>query len=98
MANMEELRDEALEAAAGGAAANNINTTDWTKAHWQPQNHAMGSEWIEFGHKWYRVKVGDALSVIAQKYRTTPEMIKKMNPATVANINMIYAGDALIVG
>ena len=38
MAEFEKLNDEAVEAVTGG-----INTTDWTRAHWQPTNVPMGS-------------------------------------------------------
>lgn len=93
MADIEALKDEALEAAAGG-----INTTDWRGAHWQPQNRAMGSTWTEFGWNWYRVKPGDTLGSIAQRYGYTVDRLAALNPKTITNKNMIYAGDALVLG
>lgn len=94
MADIEALKDEALEGAAGGAT----NTTDWRGAHWQPQNRAMGTTWTEFGWNWYRVKPGDTLGAIAQRYGYTVDRLVALNPKTITNKNMIYAGDALVLG
>lgn len=94
MANIEELKDEALEGAAGGA----INTTDWRGAHWQATQHAMGSTWTEFGYNWYRIKPGDTLSGIAQRYGYTVDQLVYWNPKTIKNKNQIFAGDAIVLG
>lgn len=93
MADIEALKDEALEGAAGGAT----NTTDWRGAHWQPQNRAMGTTWTEFGWNWYRVKPGDTLSGIAARYGRTVKDLMYWNPKTIKDPNMIYAGDALVL-
>lgn len=96
MANIEALNDDVLEAAAGGRAQ--INTTDWKGAHWQPQNRAMGSTWTENGYNWYRIKPGDNLSTIAQRYGYTVQDLVKWNPKTIQNPNKIFAGDAIVLG
>lgn len=95
MANYQALNDDALEAAVGGAAE--VNTTDWAGAHWQPTNREKGSTWKEFGYDWYRVKSGDTLSGIAQKYGFTIKDLMYWNPKTIKDPNMIYAGDALVL-
>ena len=75
----------------------NINTTDWTGAHWQPQQYPMGTSFIENGRKWYRIKAGDTLSAIAKTFGTTVAQLQANNPATIKNVNQIYAGDAIVI-
>ena len=98
MADFEVLNDEAVEAVSGGAATKtNTNTTDWRGAHWQPTQYAMGTTFVAYGYLWYRIKSGDTLSGIAQTFGTTTAQLKTNNPATITNINQIYAGDAIII-
>ena len=100
MANLEALNDEALATATGGAstgAKNEINTTDWQGAHWQPQQYPMGTTFTAHGFLWYRINVGDTLSQIAVTFKTTTATLKANNPATIQDINKIYAGDAIII-
>ena len=94
MANMEELKDEAVEEVTGGAR---INTTNPTGAHWQPTNVSMGTTFTKNGLLWYRIKPGDTLGSIAAKFGTTTARLKANNPATIKNINLIYAGDAIVI-
>lgn len=95
MANFEALNDDVLEAANGGAAK--VNTTNAYGAHWQPTNRPMGQDFVYDNRLWYRVKTGDTLGAIAQKYGTTPQVLKNNNSQTIKNINQIYAGDALCI-
>ena len=98
MANFEALNDEAMEAASGGAAKKaNTNTTNWQGAHWQAEQYPMGTAFTANGFLWYRIASGDTLGRIAQKYGTTPAQLKANNPATITDINKIYAGDAIII-
>ena len=98
MANFEALNDEAMETASGGAATNrNVNTDNWQGAHWQPPQYAMGTTFSAYGYLWYRIKSGDTLGRIAQTFGTTPNQLKINNPATIVDINKIYAGDAIII-
>ena len=94
MANIEELKDEAVAEVSGGAK---INTTNPNGAHWQPTNVSMGTTFTMNGLLWYRVKPGDTLGSIASKFGTTTATLKANNPATIKNINLIYAGDALVI-
>ena len=94
MANIEELKDEAFEEVSGGA---NINTTNANGAHWQPTNVSMGTTFTYNGMLWYRVKPGDTLGSIAKTFGTNVNTLKANNPATIQNVNMIYAGDALVI-
>lgn len=94
MANIEVLNDEALDGISGGA---NVNTSNWQAAHWQPTQYAMGSQFTAYGYLWYRIKSGDTLGTIAQRFKTTVAHLKANNPATITNVNAIYAGDAIII-
>lgn len=94
MANIEELKDEAIEKVSGGAG---VNTTNPNGAHWQPTNVSMGTTFTQNGLLWYRVKPGDTLGTIASKFGTTTATLKANNPATIKNISLIYAGDALVI-
>ena len=97
MANFEALNDEAMEAASGGTAKKaNTNTTNWQGAHWQA-NQPMGTTFTAYGYLWYRIKSGDTLGQIANTYGTTTAQLKANNPATIIDINKIYAGDAIII-
>ena len=97
MANFEALNDEAMEAASGGAAKKtNINAANWQGAHWQA-NQPMGTTFTAYGYLWYRIKSGDTLGQIAKTYGTTTAQLKANNPATIIDINKIYAGDAIII-
>ena len=95
MENVEALNEKELEAVSGGKG--NINTTNWTGAHWQPQQYPMGTSFIENGRKWYRIKAGDTLSAIAKAFGTTVAQLQANNPATIKNVNQIYAGDAIVI-
>ena len=92
MTYVEELKDEAVAGVSGGT-----NTTDWTGAHWQPTNVAMGTTFVQNGHTWYRIKSGDTLGAIANTFGTTTAQLQAYNPRTITNVNLIYAGDAIIV-
>ena len=94
MTNFEELKDEAVESVSGGA---NINTTNPNGAHWQPTNVSMGPTFTQNGLLWYRIKPGDTLGKIAATFGTTTATLKANNPATITNINQIYAGDAIVI-
>lgn len=94
MANIEELKDEAVEEVTGGAK---INTTNPNGAHWQPTNVSMGTTFTQNGLMWYRIKPGDTLGTIASRFNTTVNALKANNPATIKNINLIYAGDAIVI-
>lgn len=96
MTNVEHLEDESLGNAVGGAK-NSINTTDWNGAHWQPTQYAMGTTFVAYGFKWYRIAPGDTLGAIAQRFGTKVEILQANNPATIKNPNQIYAGDAIII-
>ena len=52
---------------------------------------------MQNGHTWYRIKSGDSLSRIAKKFGTTAQQLKIRNPNTIADINSICAGDAIII-
>lgn len=95
MENVEALNEKELEAAVGGKG--NINTTDWTGAHWQATQHGMGTTFYENGYKWYRIKAGDTLGAIAKAFGTTAAQLQANNPATIKNVNQIYAGDAIVI-
>lgn len=43
------------------------------------------------------VRYGDTLWWIARRYGTTPEAIKAANPNKIADINLIYVGDVLLI-
>ena len=43
----------------------------------------------------YEIKKGDCLSVIAQRYGTTVKILCELN--NIANPNLIYAGNKLLV-
>lgn len=92
MANIEELNEEALEGAVGGAQSSNPNGP-----HYHPLDHRPGEEWGMDYHTWYVIKPGDTLAKIAADYRTTIAAIKALNPQTITNINEIYVGDAIKV-
>lgn len=94
MANIEELKDEAVEEVTGGAK---INTTNPNGAHWQPTNVSMGTTFTQNGLMWYRIKPGDTLGSIAAKFGTSVNVLKANNPATIKNVNLIYAGDAIVI-
>ena len=94
MAHIEELKDEAVEEVTGGAK---INTTNPNGAHWQPTNVSMGTTFTQNGLLWYRIKPGDTLGTIAAKFGTNVNTLKANNPATIKNINLIYAGDAIVI-
>lgn len=93
MENNEMLKDEALEAAAGGAT----NTTDWTAAHWQATGYNMGSTFTFQNRLWYRIKTGDSLGAIAKTFGTTVAQLQANNPKTITNPSLIFAGDAIII-
>lgn len=93
MANFEALNDDVLEEAAGGKS--NINYVNWEEAHWQPRDHAMGTTWTDHGRNWYRIKPGDTLSGIAQRYGYTVAQLQSWNSKTIKNVNTIFAGDAI---
>jgi len=95
MENMNVLNDEVLENAAGGATA--VNTNNPNGAHWQPTNVAMGATFVQNGFLWYRIKSGDCLGAIAKTFGTTTDQLKRNNPATIQNVSLIYAGDAIII-
>lgn len=98
MANFEALNDNAVEAASGGAATNRkVNTTNWQSAHWQPTQYAMGTTFVAYGYLWYRIKSGDTLGNIAKTFGTSTNQLKINNPATIVDINKVYAGDAIII-
>ena len=86
------LNDEEIENVSGG-----INTTNWQGAHWQPTNIAMGTTFTSYGFLWYRIKSGDTLGQIAAKFGTNINTLKANNPATIKNVNLVYAGDAIII-
>ena len=94
MENMKELNDEAVEEVTGGAR---INTTNPNGAHWQPTNVSMGTTFTRNGLLWYRIKPGDTLGAIASRFGTSVNTLKANNPATIRNINQIYAGDAIVI-
>lgn len=94
MANIEELKDEAFAEVTGGA---NVNTTNPNGAHWQPTNVTMGTTFTQNGLLWYRIKPGDTLGKIAATFGTTTATLKANNPATIKNVNQIYAGDAIVI-
>lgn len=98
MANFEALNDNAVEAASGGAGTNGkVNTDNWQGAHWQPTQYACGTTFVAYGFLWYRIKSGDILGAIANTFGTTTSQLKANNPATIVDINKIYAGDAIII-
>ena len=100
MANFEELKDDALETAVGGAGKKILvygQSTDPNAAHWQPKDHRPGESWQMNGHTWYMIKPGDTLFQIAQAFKTDMYKIQKMNPLTIQEIGKIYANDAIIV-
>ncbi len=94
---VEILNDEQVEAASGGAGVK-INTNDWTGAHWQPVEYAMGTTFTAHGYNWYRVAPGDTLSGIAARFGRTVKDLLYWNPKTIKNANQIFAGDALVLG
>ena len=57
----------------------------------------MGTTFTAYGYLWYRIKSGDTLGQIANTYGTTTAQLKANNPATIIDINKIYAGDAIII-
>lgn len=87
---IQALNDENVEAVTGGGS-------DWRGAHWQDTRHKMGTDFVENGRLWYRIKTGDSLGAIALKYKTTPDQLKKNNPLTITNVNQIYAGDTICI-
>lgn len=99
MANIEELNDEALDAAVGGVGKKIVygQSVDPNAAHWQPKDHKPGDSWQQNGHTWYMIKPGDTLFTIAQSFHTDLHQIQRMNPLTIADICKIYANDAIIV-
>ena len=44
----------------------------------------------------YTIQKGDCLSVIAQRYHTTVEVLMQLNPE-IKNPNLIYAGHTILV-
>ena len=96
MADIEELKDEAAAAAAGGTSYG-TNTDDWTGAHWQPQNIPMGTSFVQYSRLWYRIKYGDTLAQIASSFGTPMAQLKANNPKTIVDISKIYAGDAIMI-
>lgn len=100
MAIIEELKDDELAAAAGGATTKKIvygQSTDPNGAHWQPVDHRPGETFEMNGHTWYVIKTGDTLFMIAQRFKTDMYKIQRMNPRTITDIGKIYAGDAIVV-
>lgn len=99
MANIEMLKDDELEQAAGGAKKILVygQSTDPNAAHWQPKEHQQGDSWQQNGHTWYMIKQGDTLFNIAQKFNTDMYKIQRTNPLTIVDCGKIYAGDAIIV-
>lgn len=45
----------------------------------------------------YKIKAGDNLTKIAQKFGTTVSAIQKANPTKIKNVNLIVAGDTIII-
>ena len=45
----------------------------------------------------YKIKAGDTLSAIASKFGTTISAIQKANPTKIKNINVIVAGDTIVI-
>lgn len=43
----------------------------------------------------YKIKSGDNLTKIAQKFGTTVSAIQKANPTKIKNVNVIVAGDTI---
>lgn len=98
MANVEELKDEALEGAVGGAKKIIYGqSVDPNAAHWQPTNHMAGESWEMDGHTWYKIKQGDTLFNIAQSFHTDIYTIKSKNPLTITDVCKICANDAIVV-
>lgn len=88
---MNELKSEELEAVAGG------QTSNPNEGHWQYTDANMGTAFIGRSHLWYRVKTGDTLGEIANRFGVTMEHIREMNPLTIQNYNQIFAGDTIVV-
>ena len=53
---------------------------------------AAGPAWTQNGMTFYRIVIGDTLSEIAVRFRTTPYAIKALNPTLIKDINKIKAG------
>lgn len=45
----------------------------------------------------YKIKAGDNLTKIANKFGTTVSAIQKANPTKIKNINVIVAGDTIVI-
>lgn len=98
-----ELNAETLEGVAGGNG-------DWTGAHWQGNGQPMGSVFEFMGRTWYRINSGDRLGAIALRFNIGGwggsendralrgcYKLQEWNPATITNINVIKAGDCLVI-
>lgn len=95
---MAEILNDDQVAAVSGGAGTQINTTDWRGAHWQATEYPMGTTFTAHGYNWYRVKPGDSLSGIAARYGRTVKDLMYWNPKTIKDPNVIFAGDALVLG
>ena len=77
------LSDSEVESVSGGAG-------DY-------RQYAKGKYVVQGDHVLYTIASGDALSGIAIKFGTTPEAIMKDNPTKIKNVNMIIAGQQIII-
>lgn len=99
---MEEIKNtalnkEAAEAVTGGAQYYPNQDHDPHGPHWQDTRHKMGTDFWEDGHHYYRIKTGDALSIIAVRFNVPMATIQYWNRDTITNVQNIYAGDTIVV-
>lgn len=93
---MEEIKYEELTAVeltdvTGG------QTTNPDGANWQAVGAEMGTAFIYRNMLWHRLKYGETLWLLSQKYGVSVAQIRQWNPATTDPTKVLQAGAALVV-
>ena len=70
------------------------NAQGGTGAWW---DYAKGTYVQNGNYILYKIAPGDALSGIAIRFGVTPQEIQLWNPDKIKNINVIYAGQQIII-
>lgn len=89
MDEMKKMNEEELDQVTGGRHGE--------IPHWQNTDYKMGESFPADGYVFYRIKPGDTLGGIAQKYGVSVNQIQRLNPKTITNVNNIYAGDCIAI-
>ncbi len=77
------INDEEVESVQGGYGS-------W-------ENFAKGTYIRNGNYVLYKIAPGDALSGIAIRFGVTPIEIQRWNPDKIKDINLIYAGQEIII-